>query len=457
MIERLENRRLLSVTTGFAGGALTVTGDADANNVSIVRGGTENSQLLVRSGDTVIRTVPYLEVNSITVNLLGGNDTLKTGENVVKPMTVSGGEGNDNLQTGGGNDTVHGNAGTDTLKGSAGNDSLFGDDNNDTMDGGSGADSFNGGGGFDTATYATRTTGVRVTLDNLANDGAPGILTPTAVAPEGDNVHTDVEHVIGGSGNDFMSAAPIVTATGTVTPGPVTFDGMGGNDSLTGSSASPPATTAAAAVAFSSILNGGDGNDELNGGSKADQLNGGGGNDTMRGNGGNDRLNGGAGADNMFGGEGVDTVTYADRTAGVNVSLDNVANDGTAASASVTGEADNAHSDIENIVGGKGNDHLIGSDAANTMSGGDGNDYVEGRGGADVMEGGGGNDEIHGGAGNDQIYGGPGADKLFGEGDNDFIHAKDGTADTVSGGDGSEDKAEVDAGLDVVSGIEILS
>jgi Ca2+-binding RTX toxin-like protein len=159
----------------------------------------------------------------------------------------------------------------------------------------------------------------------------------------------------------------------------------------------------------------------------------------------------------MFGGEGVDTVTYADRTAGVNVSLDNVANDGTAASASAIGEGDNAHSDIENIVGGKGNDRLFGSDAANTISGGDGNDYIEGRGGADVIEGGGGNDEIHGGAGNDQIYGGPGADSMFGEGDNDFIHAKDGTADTVSGGDGTEDRAEVDAGLDVVSGIEILS
>jgi Ca2+-binding RTX toxin-like protein len=394
MIERLENRRLLSVTTSFAGGVLTVTGNADANNVNIVRGGTENTQLLVRVGDATIRTIAYAEVNAITVNLLGGNDTLRTGENVVKPMTVSGGEGNDNLQTGGGNDAVHGNAGADTLKGSAGSDSLFGDDNNDTMDGGSGGDSFNGGGGFDTVTYAIRTAGVRVTLDNLANDGSPGQTAPTAIPPEGDNVHTDVEHVIGGSGNDFMSAAPIVTATGTVTPGLVTFDGMGGNDSLTGSSAAPPVSTvAAAAVTFSSILNGGDGNDELNGGSRADQLNGGGGNDTLHGNGGNDRLNGGTGADNMFGGEGIDTVTYADRTAGVNVSLDNVANDGTAALASAIGEGDNAHSDIENIVGGKGNDRLIGSDAANT----------------------------------------------------------------ISGGDGTEDRAEVDAGLDVVSGIEILS
>jgi Ca2+-binding RTX toxin-like protein len=448
MIERLENRRLLSVTTSFSGGVLTVTGDADANNVSIVRGGTENTQLLVRVGDATIRTLTYAEVNSITVNLLGGNDTLRTGENVVKPMNVSGGEGADNLQTGGGNDIVHGNAGNDTLNGSAGNDGLFGDDNNDTMNGGSGADSFNGGGGFDTATYATRTIGVRVTLDNLANDGQPATIDRPA---EGDNVHTDVEHVIGGAGNDFISAAPVVTATGTVTPGPVTLDGGGGNDSLTGSSGGEIASTAVI-----SILNGGDGNDELNGGSKNDQLNGGGGNDTMRGNGGNDRLNGGAGADNMFGGEGIDVVTYADRTAGVNVSLDNVANDGTAATATATGEGDNAHSDIENITGSQGNDRLIGSDAANSIGGGAGNDYIEGRGGNDVIEGSAGNDEIHGGEGNDNIYGNAGTDSLFGEGGNDFIHARDGAADTVSGGDGTEDRAEVDAGLDVVSGIEIL-
>lgn len=447
MIERLENRRLFAVTTGFAGGVLTVTGDAEANNVSIVRGGTENSQLLVRVGDATIRTIAYAEVNSITVNLLGGNDTLRTGENVVKPMNVSGGEGNDNLTTGGAADTVHGNQGNDTINGSAGNDNLFGDDGTDTMNGGSGGDSFTGGGGFDTVTYATRTVGVRVTLDNVANDGQPATSTTPA---EGDNVRTDIEHVVGGAGNDFISAAPVVTAGGTITPGPVTLDGGGGNDGLVGSSGGEPSTTAVI-----SILNGGDGNDELTGGSKADQLNGGGGNDTMRGNGGNDRLNGGNGADNMFGGEGIDTVTYADRTAGVNVSLDNVANDGTPASGATPAEGDNAHSDIENITGGKGNDRLIGSDAANSISGGDGNDYIDGRGGADVIEGGGGNDEIHGGGGNDNIYGGPGTDAMYGEGDNDFIHARDGGADTVSGGDGNEDRAQIDVGLDIVTGIEI--
>src|SRR4030095_15949006 len=109
MIERLENRRLLSVTTDFSGGVLTVTGDADANNVNISRN-LDTGQLLVRVGDVTIRSVAYAEVNSITVNLLGGNDTLRTGENVEKPMNVSGGEGEDNLQTGNGNDTVHGNA-----------------------------------------------------------------------------------------------------------------------------------------------------------------------------------------------------------------------------------------------------------------------------------------------------------------------------------------------------------
>ncbi len=44
--------------------------------------------------------------------------------------------------------------------------------------------------------------------------------------------------------------------------------------------------------------------------------------------------------------------------------------------------------DIENVIGGGGNDTLVGSGGANSLSGGDGNDHLDGRGGKDILTGG---------------------------------------------------------------------
>ena len=454
MIERLENRRLFAVTTGFSGGVLTVTGDGAANRVSISRN-LDSGQLIVRSGDATIRSVPYAEVDSITVNLLGGEDRLGTAANVAKPMTVNGGEGSDNLATGASNDTVHGNGGNDSINTGAGNDNLFGDAGNDRMDGGGGADGFNGGTGIDTVTYATRAAGVRVTLDNLPNDGTPA----NNEHPEGerDNVRTDVERVIGGRGNDFLSAAPASTTIGAVAPARITFDGMAGNDTLIGASGGTNAGEPTVANAPLSVLNGGEGNDTLNGGSRADALNGGPGDDTMAGNGGNDSLNGGTGADSMGGGEGVDTVSYADRAVGVVVTLDDLANDGTPANNEhPEGERDNVRTDVERVIGGRGNDRIAGNGAANIFSGGEGNDTLEGAGGNDIMEGGGGDDTLRGGEGNDILVGGLGHDSLFGDAGNDFLRAHDRLSDILDGGDGAEDRAQRDENLDQVSNVEIF-
>jgi Ca2+-binding RTX toxin-like protein len=67
---------------------------------------------------------------------------------------------------------------------------------------------------------------------------------------------------------------------------------------------------------------------------------GGSGDDKLTGGWANDTLDGGPGADVLKGGGGTDTVTYASRSAAVNVSLDGVANDGEA------GEGDNAGTDV---------------------------------------------------------------------------------------------------------------
>src|SRR6266542_5538715 len=186
MIEILEHRRLLAVTADLVSGTLTVTGDDTANHVGI--NVTDGGNIVVRSGDAVIKTVAASSVTGIKVSLLGGDDSLLEGPAINKPTTVSGGAGNDNLTTGAGNDIVNGDAGNDVINAGPGNDALNGGDHNDMLIAGPGADVMSGGGGVDTASYADRTTPVVVTLDNLANDGTPAAGTTPG---EGDNVTTD--------------------------------------------------------------------------------------------------------------------------------------------------------------------------------------------------------------------------------------------------------------------------
>src|SRR5206468_11202403 len=97
------------------------------------------------------------------------------------------------------------------------------------------------------------------------------------------------------------------------------------------------------------------------------------GNDTPTGPDGMDTLNGGLGNDILKGGNNRDTVTYAGRSSGLVLSIDNAANDGQ------TGEFDNISTDIEIVIGGNANDRITGSDATNALYGGPGNDVLIGK------------------------------------------------------------------------------
>ena len=165
------------------------------------------------------------------------------------------------------------------------------------------------------------------------------------------------------------------------------------------------------------VVFGGAGNDTLVGNPAANALHGGFGNDLVRGLGGNDVVDGGSGADNLFGDDGTDTSTYEDRSAGVVVTLDDMANDGP------SGENDNAHSDIENITGGRGADFLFGTAGSNVLRGQAGDDHLSAGDGNDVVDGGAGDDLIEdstspdhsvdgAGTGADTMSGGPGTDTV---------------------------------------------
>jgi Ca2+-binding RTX toxin-like protein len=78
------------------------------------------------------------------------------------------------------------------------------------------------------------------------------------------------------------------------------------------------------------------------------------------------------------------------------------------------------------ILGGAGNDTLIGGEAADSISGGFGNDLIAGAIGNDIIDGDAGRDTIAGNAGDDLLRGGNGHDRIL----------ADDLADTVQGGGG---------------------
>ncbi|WCB93812.1 hypothetical protein DSM104299_02531 [Baekduia alba] len=152
-------------------------------------------------------------------------------------------------------------------------------------------------------------------------------------------------------------------------------------------------------------------NDVLAGDEGDDVLDGGFGDDTVSGGAGDDAITANLGADVYRGGTGFDTLSYAPYSAGVRVTVGaGGADDGS------VGEADDVGGDLERVDGGTGDDTLLGSNAGEILAGGAGNDTLDGGGGADLLTGGAGDD---------------------------VLGARDGVADVVSCGDGT-DTATVD-------------
>lgn len=207
---------------------------------------------------------------------------------------------------------------------------------------------------------------------------------------------------------------------------------------------------AAKDIAARVLVAAGPGDDRIVGGSSNDQLHGMDGRDTIDGQGGNDLIDGGDGNDVLTGGDGNDqldgragndTADYSHSTSDLTIRLDNKKGDGE------RGESDTVGADIENVLGGSGNDSIIGSDARNVLSGGGGNDTLAGGGGNDVLKGGAGNDILRGGDGNDNLDGGIGTDRLFGDSGNDAFRTIDNAKDVLDGGEGKDsakrDKSDV--------------
>lgn len=153
------------------------------------------------------------------------------------------------------------------------------------------------------------------------------------------------------------------------------------------------------------------------------------GQNVLTGGGGNDLLDGGLGPDVYIGGDGGDVVSYEGRADSIDASLDSAGNDGSALDLDVPSNAtDEIGADVEDLIGGSGNDLLKGNAGDNILLGGPGNDTIQGHGGVDELGGDEGNDSLEGGVGDDPLEGGAGDDRLFGGAGKD----------TLDGGDGSD-------------------
>ena len=141
-------------------------------------------------------------------------------------LLVGNGDAND-LFGRGGDDLLDGQGGPDFLEGGDGNDSMWGGDGNDIFRGRNGNDDFfegsgpngadvmSGEGGMDTVHYSGRSWPTAILLDDLANDG-------DFATSEGDNVESDVEDAVGGSGPDAFQGSSVANH----------FIGGAGNDGM---------------------------------------------------------------------------------------------------------------------------------------------------------------------------------------------------------------------------------
>jgi Ca2+-binding RTX toxin-like protein/Tol biopolymer transport system component len=350
---------------------------------------------------------------------------------------ISGGDGNDRIEGLGGDDELYGEGGNDLLLGddgdpatADGNDILHGGAGNDVLIGGKGDDVLDGGEGDDV----------------LLNGVAPGTLSSGGVASTGLHLNVDggADRIDGGAGTDqailFYNdrTASIVfdntnsaalntvwvggAASGSVTNVErITFHGgqgadtiatgagadflwgLGGADILDGGAGVDAAiyddktqsvvvTLNGAADAVVTV--GGVAEDTLRnienvfGGSGADSLTGNAGGNVLSGGAGDDLLAGRGGADLLNGEEGVDTVSFDDKVDAVEITLTGAVN----TTAYVAGVAEDTVRNVENVIGGHGDDLLVGDGVANALTGGDGADILDGAGGDDVLTGGAGVD-----------------------------------------------------------------
>jgi Ca2+-binding RTX toxin-like protein len=317
------------------------------------------------------------------------NDTI-TGDDAAN--LLDGGGGDDLIAGGGGGDTILANTGNDTASGGGGADTFLASN-------GDGNDQYDGGEGRDTYDSSNTTPDIVVSLlDGTASSSNTGTDQLTGIEDISSGSGND--HLIGnaadneincGGGNDLVEAGAgnnviaggvgddVLRASAQV--GNDVFDGGGGNDTYDASATSANATidlskgTALGAALGIDLLtdvenvNGGSGDDAITGNSAANIINAGAGNDTVNGDSGNDTFVAGTadGNDVYTGGSGLDTYDASSTLADALIDL-------SAGDVTSLDLGTDTLIDVENAIGGSGNDVFIAGNDVNMFVGGEGND-----------------------------------------------------------------------------------
>lgn len=444
-------------TVDFSGSTSSTILDLREGRFSSVNGHANN--VAIFDGHNADATEYYIEkgVGSAFDDIILGND----GAN-----ELLGGGGVDRIDGGNGADEIHGGAGNDIIVGGLdskdsrdrnntlppddlpesndGDDRLFGEGGNDTINAGQGNDLLDGGAGDD---ILRGMAGVDIFRGGAGNDTVDFSLeSPFQLLV---NLVTNVASGGTASGDTFFSVENLIGSDDRI-------DRFIGND----------ANNYFLGLGGGDVLSGGNGDDKLEGARDGDVLSG---------DAGNDRLIGGAGADYLDGGDGIDTADYTlderqpmfgpprtPATEGVTVNLQT----GTASGGDGEGDTTTTHQfdrlvNIENVIGSKFADTLIGNTGDNVLSGAAGDDVLAGGGGQDTLNGGAGRDmaayygsttgvivslgvasshpetfvSIEGLAGsghNDQLTGDAGDNRLVGQGGDDVLTGGGGN-DTLDG------------------------
>jgi Ca2+-binding RTX toxin-like protein len=343
-----------------------------------------------------------------TIDARGGDDKIK----VVTPTTFTQAAPNV-IHAGGGNDQVLTERGTNQIFGETGDDLVFAAVGTDVVDAGagddrvfgssqisppSGADDLRGGDDNDTISYLGATV-VPITVDLPAGTGGP----TGAPASQRDSL-AEFENVVGDFGDDTLigDGGPNVLQGDR---GDDHLVGGGDADVLDGGDGRDDADYTQATAGVQATLDGvandgvaGEGDDVqatievIEGGPFGDRLVGDESNERLIGNGGDDTIDGGLGADEIFGGSGSDTVDYSRRTLGVSVDPEGATipppDDGG------PNEHDAVSADIERVLGGTGDDTLIGGPGPQSLFGGNGADLLIGGPDPDLLVGDDGDDTL---------------------------------------------------------------
>ncbi|MDB4224992.1 M10 family metallopeptidase C-terminal domain-containing protein, partial [Granulosicoccus sp.] len=252
-------------------------------------------------------------------------------------VTLTGATQTSVIVQGSDNDIIEG---VENIIGTAGDDTLTGDGEDNTLDGRAGDDTLSGGVGDDIL---------------RGGDGSDML-----IASEGADTNE------GGLGDDTVDFSGLAA-------------GQSVDVTLTGSTPSTVVVANGTNQTISGIENviGTQSNDQVVGDITQNSIS------TL---GGDDIIGASAGADILDGGAGLDTIDYSVHTTAtrVNVTL----NENSLSTVQVTGSADDAIVNIENVIGTDGNDTLIGDSQDNILEGRIGNDFLVGAGGNDTLDGG---------------------------------------------------------------------